>query len=271
MAAVVKRSLERLPTSKADEPSVVLGFGRSLWSALAPTAVPQELTEFAPIQGPHDFHAPSTQADIWFWIHGQSHDQNPDRALMVQDCLQAVCRLYLDLPAFIRHESRDLIGFIDGSANPRGEAARAAALVPEGRLGAAGSFAMTQRWVHDLKSFNQLSVPEQEAIIGRTKADSIEFEGDAMPTNSHVSRTSVRINGVAQEIYRRSAPYGKVGEHGLFFVAFSCEINRFEVQLQRMFGAWDDHVHDRLIEFSTPVTGSYWFVPSQDDLTAALV
>jgi putative iron-dependent peroxidase len=117
--------------------------------------------------------------------------------------------------------------------------------------------------VHDSDAFLALPEPEQERVIGRTKPDSIELEGDAMPPDSHVSRTDVSVDGVPQKIYRRSVPFGSVGEHGLYFLAFACDLRRFEIQLRRMFGVADDGEHDRLIEFSKPTTGSYWFAPSE--------
>lgn len=270
VAEAVKHSLQIQPTASSTDDYLVIGFGKSFWSRLVSGDMPEGLSEFETIHGVHNRYAPSTQADIWVWIHGLSYDRNFDRALTVQHCFDSIAKLELDLPAFMRAESRDLTGFVDGTANPRGEAARIAALVPEVKPSAGGSFALTQRWVHDLQAFNELSVPEQEAVIGRTKADSVELEGDAMPTISHVSRTDVKLDGVPQKIYRRSVPYGTVGEHGLYFVAFSCDINRFRILLQRMFGVWEDDLHDRLTEFSAPVTGSYWFVPSQEDVAVAL-
>jgi len=74
------------------------------------------------------------------------------------------------------------------------------------------------------------------------------------------------IDGTAMKIYRRSAPYGSATEQGLYFLSFACEIQRFSIQLERMFGTTNDGLHDRLIEFSTPLTSSYWFAPSQQDL-----
>ncbi|MBU0539533.1 MAG: Dyp-type peroxidase, partial [Gammaproteobacteria bacterium] len=109
---------------------------------------------------------------------------------------------------------------------------------------------------------------EQEAVIGRTKPDSIELEDDVMPENSHVSRSDVKINGVSQKLYRRSVPYGGVLEHGLYFLAFSCDIRRFDNILQSMFGVSGDGIHDHLTDFSTPVSGNYWFAPSVAELSA---
>ncbi len=103
-------------------------------------------------------------------------------------------------------------------------------------------------------------------MIGRTKADSIELEGAAMPADSQVSRTDVKLDGVAQKIYRRSTSFGGVAENGLYFLAVARELSRFDVQLRRMFGASEDGLCDRLTGFSRPTTGSYWFAPSEDAL-----
>jgi len=89
--------------------------------------------------------------------------------------------------------------------------------------GAGGAHMLTRKWVHDLDAFNALAVGDQERVIGRTKKDSIELEGDAMPATSHVSRTDVKVDGIPQRLYRRSFPYGSVSQQGLYFLAF-CKI-----------------------------------------------
>jgi putative iron-dependent peroxidase len=247
-------------------PNLVIAFGPALWTVLAPGDAPRGLGPFEPVSGADGYAVPSTQRDIWIWIHGTELDDNLDRALEVHRHLASVARLELDERGFTYHDSRDLTGFIDGTANPKGEAARAAALVPSGEPGAGGAFVLSQRWVHDLGAFRALPIAEQERIIGRTKPDSIELEGEAMPADSHVSRTDVTKDGVALKIYRRSVPFGNVTEHGLYFLAFSRDPTRFDVLLARMFGASGDGVHDRLIEFSRPLTSSNWFAPSEESL-----
>ena len=246
---------------------ILLGVRPSIWSSLFPSEISDELQDFESIHGVKNFVAPSTQNDLWFWIHSQNHDKNLDAALSIQEQLKESAQLVVDIPSFVRHEKRDLTGFIDGTANPKDEARQEAALIPQGNTGEGGSIAFTQRWVHNLAAFHRLNVSEQEKIIGRTKPDSIELEGDDMPENSHVSRTDVKIDGTALKIYRRSTPYGTTREHGLFFVAFSCERRRIQIQLERMYGVWSDQIHDRIVEFSQAVTGSYWFVPSASDLS----
>lgn len=261
--AAVRAALAAINTA-----NVVVAFGDRFWRKISVNAVPESLSDFSPISG-GVLDAPSTQADLLFWLHSVEHDDVLDAALAVQRVLGDKAELTLDLPGFVYRDSRDLTGFVDGSANPKEDARFAAALVPEGDTGAGGAFVMSQKWVHDLAKFESLAVPDQERVIGRTKADSIELEGDAMPADSHVSRTDVKLDGTAMKIYRRSAPFGGAGEKGLYFIAFSCDPMRFDVMLQRMFGTSDDDLHDQLVHYTVPVSGSYWFAPSQEDLAAA--
>jgi putative iron-dependent peroxidase len=172
----------------------------------------------------------------------------------------------LDVSGFNYHKNRDLIGFVDGSANPKIDQQQQVALIPPGQPFAGGSYILSQKWCHNLLSFSQLSLLKQEQAVGRTKTDSIELKGDAMPLNSHVSRTDVKVDGTPMKMYRRSAPFGNTQEHGLYFLSFACEMQRFTSQLSRMYGLTEDGLHDKLIEYSTATTGSYWFAPSINDL-----
>ncbi len=250
---------------------VVVAFGARLWGEIAsadsPGDMPEGLRDFAAIEGAGSLLAPATQRDLLFWVQGEGRDDVLDRALALNRALGAAAHLELDLTGFTYRDSRDLTGFIDGTANPKDAERHDVALVPQGRPGAGGTFVLSQKWVHDLEAFGALAVAEQERVIGRTKADSIELEGAAMPADSHVSRTDVKLDGVAQKIYRRSTPFGGIAEHGLYFLAFATELSRFEVLLRRMLGVSEDGLPDRLMAFSRPVTGSYWFAPSEDALT----
>jgi len=244
---------------------LVVAFGPELWGRIGTGAQPAGLRPFQPIDG-GERKAPATQRDLFLWLHGTSQADVLDAAMAAHGVLGAHGTLELDLPGFIYRDSRDLIGFVDGTANPKEDARFEAALIADGEPGAGGAFVMSQKWVHDLPAFHALPVEEQEQVVGRTKIDDIELEGDTMPADSHVSRTDVKLDGVAQKIYRRSAPYGVAGEHGLYFLAFACGIGRFQIQLDRMYGVSGDGLHDRLTEFSAAVTGSYWFAPDAETL-----
>ena len=132
--------------------------------------------------------------------------------------------------------------------------------------GAGGSHVIVMRWVHDLDAFHRLSERDQDAVFGRTKRDSIELSETEKPPTAHIARVEVTIDGMELEIFRRSVPFGTVEEHGLYFVAFSADPTRFDVMLSRMFGLTGDGVRDRLLDFSRPVSGAYYFAPSLNAL-----
>ena len=268
--ADIKAALAHARSSVPAPVAHVLALGPSLWARLARDRMPSGLSDFQPINGPKA-HAPASQRDILVWLHGPAQDAVFDAATAVDHALRDVAVRELDLPGFTYHDSRDMTGFVDGTANPKDVAARkVAALIPDGEIGAGGAFVFSQRYIHNLDAFNALPVPEQERVFGRTKADSIELEGDAMPADAHVSRTDLKIDGQGQKMYRRSMPYGGAGEHGLYFLAFTCDQSRFATVLASMYGQSGDGVTDHLMSFSQAVTGSYWFAPSERDLATAL-
>jgi putative iron-dependent peroxidase len=262
--SVATAALSRLraPAVAAGGVNLVIGFGSDLWRAVAPEHAPDGLRPFSPISPLGGHHAPATQHDFWLWISGSSRDIVFEHSRAAVKALGEVAMLATDQPAFVHRDSRDLIGFIDGTANPMTHEAPAVALVPDGQPGAAGSHVIVMRWVHDLDAFERLPVAEQERAVGRTKVSSRELTDDAKPADAHIARVEITdASGQEEPIFRRSVPYGTVGEHGLYFVAFSADRARFDRMLARMFGL-EDGVHDRLTDFSRPVTGSFYFAPS---------
>ncbi|MEY2570318.1 MAG: porphyrinogen peroxidase [Acidimicrobiaceae bacterium] len=257
LAAAVARLRESAVTTGGA--NIVVGFGAATWAMLADTAdQPLGLAPFAPIG-----RAPATQHDLWVWVHGSGRDVVFDIARAAVAALAPVAELVAEQDCFLYRDSRDLTGFIDGTENPPVEEAVEVALVADGEPGAGGSFVITQRWVHDLISFHALSIDEQQNVFGRTKPDSIEMADDVKPPTAHIARVVIQDDqGEEIEIFRRSAPYGSVRELGLYFVAFAREPRRFTTMLQRMFGQTDDGLHDRLTDFTKPVSGAFYFAPS---------
>ena len=202
------------------------------------------------------------------WTHGTGEDVELDVARGIAAVLAPVSSLVLEQPGFVYRDSRDLTGFIDGTENPPVEEAHNVAIVPDGQPGEGGAHVITMRWVHNLAAFHAQSVEDQEGTIGRTKPDSVEL--DDKPPTAHISRVVIEENGEELEIYRRSVPYGRVQELGLYFIAFSADPSRFTKMLGEMFGTSGDGLHDRLTDFSTPVSGSFFFAPSLDALEGIL-
>jgi len=262
----IKSALIKALNPQHNGVNIVIAFGLKAWNFIQSDWQPKDICSFKTLNGVNNYAMQSTQQDIFFWIHSQNHDQNFDQVLSIQKCMQSLADLQLDLAGFNYHNNRDLIGFEDGTANPQGDARLKTALIAKGQKGAGGSYVLSQKWVHNLTAFNQLNIEQQEKIIGRTKLENIELKGNDMPIDSHISRTDVKIDGESMDIYRRSDPFGNATEHGLYFLAFACEMRRFETQLKSMLGMTNDSIHDRLIEFSQAQTSSFWFAPSQEDL-----
>ena len=258
--AALKTLLARLRDTESGDCVVTLALGPAFWARVD--------GQFSFPAFSLDDRLTSTQADLLVWIQGSDRGDLFDVARSVRSSASDLCDVQLDLDGFVYHDSRDLTGFVDGIGNPKGDKAMAAALVPEGQHGAGGSFVLSQKWVHDLDRFEALPVPEQEKIIGRTKADAVEFDESVMPEDAHVGRTDVSHNGVPQKIWRRSVPYGNTAEHGLYFLAFSCELDRFDYLLKRMYGLTDDGIQDRLLDYSRAVTSSWWYAPTNEWLAA---
>jgi putative iron-dependent peroxidase len=265
----IRRALHGLrePPVTAGGSNIVVGFGADLWRRLRPDEAPDALAPFEAIEG-DGRRAPATQHDLWVWTHGTGEDVELDVARAVAVLMAPIATLAAEQPCFVYRDSRDLTGFIDGTENPPIEQAFDVALVPDGQRGAGGAFVLAQRWVHDLDCFHAQSLVEQEGTIGRTKPDSVEL--DDKPPTAHIARVVIEEDGEELELYRRSVPYGRVGEHGLYFLAFSADPTRFTKMLRRMFGVSGDSLHDHLIDFTRPVSGAFYFAPSLDALDGLL-
>ena len=255
------------PPVTAGGSNIVVGFGTELWRRLRPDDVPADSGPFETIEGA-GHTAPATQHDIWVWTHGTGEDVELDVARAVVAVLAPVCTLAAEQPCFVYLDSRDLTGFIDGTENPPVEEAFDVALVPDGEPGAGGAFVLAQKWVHDLDKFHTESLEAQQDTIGRTKPDSVELEDK--PATAHIARVVIEEDGEELELYRRSTPYGRVQELGLYFLAFSGDPSRFTKMLHRMFGLSGDGLHDHLTDFTTPVSGAHYFAPSLDALDGIL-
>ena len=248
----------------------VLGFSRPLWASLAAGDVPPLLAPFRTMTGRNGKTVPGTQNDLWLWLHGKGPDRLFAAAREAGRLLGEIAALRLEQPAFHYLDSRDLTGFIDGTANPQGGEAREAALIGEGEAGAGGSYLIAMRWEHDLAAFHALSESAQEQVIGRRKADSEELPEAEKPETAHISRAEIERDGEELAIFRRSVPFGTLGRHGLYFLAFSHDPGRFDLMLRRMYGLTEDGIEDRLTDFSRPTSAAYYFAPPQQALEQAL-
>jgi putative iron-dependent peroxidase len=242
--------------------NIVIGFRPELWRSVAPRESPQQLIGFNdPLAGSEGYVMPATQADLWLWIAGSSYDVAFDVAREAVTKLATIAILERELSGWSYRHSRDLTGFEDGTENPALIVAPHLVSIPDGAPGAGGSVLLFQQWRHRSAAWEALPVEAQERVIGRTKPDSVELSEDVMPPDSHVSRTTVEEDGEERKIFRRNTAYGNVSDHGTIFVGFSPDQDRLGQMLRRMAGT-EDGMRDALTQYTTPLTGAYYFVPS---------
>lgn len=246
----------------------VVSVGAALWDRVSPSARPRELAPFVPI-GAGPLLAPATGGDVLLHVVADRPDSAFELTRRVRDTLGGLVKPLDEVAGFRYLDNRDLTGFIDGTENPAGDERPTAALIGgEDAAFAGGSYVLIQRYVHDLARWAALPVAEQERIVGRTKPDSVELDDALRPVTAHVSRTVIEEDGEELQILRHSFPYGTTSESGLFFIAYCRERTTFDKMLTRMFGTSGDGHHDRLMEFSHPVSGGYFFAPSLEQLNA---
>jgi putative iron-dependent peroxidase len=246
--------------------NLVVGFRPELWRTCGP--LPLEVHGFAePIVGPDGFTMPATQADAFVWVASREYDAVFDTGYDVVKSLAPLADLVRENTGWSYRRSRDLTGFEDGTENPTLFEAPEIALIPRGSSGEGGSVLLFQQWRHDSAAWNALDVARQEAIIGRTKSDSIEFPDETKAVDSHVARTTLERGGVELDIFRRNLPYGAVSEHGTLFIGFAAEQSRLHDMLVQMAGA-DGGPRDALTRYTTPLSGAYYFCPSLNALGA---
>ncbi|MFH8382407.1 Dyp-type peroxidase [Kitasatospora sp. NPDC018058] len=251
----------------------VTGIGSDAWDRLFTGPRPAGLHPFREVAGPRH-RAPATPGDLLLHLRAARMDLCFELATRITDRLAGAATVVDSVQGFKYFDDRDLLGFVDGTENPEGRAAEAAAVVGEEDPDfAGGSYVIVQKYLHDLDKWNALGVDEQERAVGRTKLTDIEFDDDAKPADSHVALTTLTgPNGEERQIVRFNMPFGSFGsagrggEFGTYFIGYARDPEVTEEMLRNMFVGRPPGTTDRLLDFSTAVTGSLFFVPTADFL-----
>jgi putative iron-dependent peroxidase len=253
--------------------SCILAFGSAAWDRLFGAPRPAELHPFREIlAGPR--HAVATPGDLLFHIRAERMDLCFELATQIMTRLGDAVSAADEVHGFRYFDARDLLGFVDGTENPSGAPALDATLIGDEDAGfAGGSYVIVQKYLHDVAGWNALSTEAQERIIGRTKLGDIELDDAVKPSSAHNALTQIIENGREIKILRDNMPFGQAGrgEFGTYFIGYSRSPRTIEQMLVNMFVGSPPGNYDRLLDFSTAVTGTLLFVPTAtflDDVTA---
>ncbi|MFF0964794.1 Dyp-type peroxidase [Streptomyces sp. NPDC003703] len=252
-----------------DDLTCVVGIGSTAWDRLFGGPRPRELHPFVPLTGARH-HAPSTPGDLLFHLRSRRMDLCFEMAQLIGERLDGAVTVVDEVHGFKSFDERDLLGFVDGSENPEGRLALDAVHIGEEDPDfAGGSYVVVQKYLHDLAAWKALPVEEQEKAIGRSKLDNVEMPDDVKPVNSHVALNTITDeDGNERKIVRDNMPFGRVGEgeFGTYFIGYARTPAVTEQMLRNMFLGDRPGVHDRILDFSTAVTGCLFHVPTADFL-----
>jgi putative iron-dependent peroxidase len=265
--AGIKRSVGfRVPEA---ELSCVVGIGAGLWDRLAGGPRPTGLHRFRELAGTRH-KAVATPGDLLFHIRAHRFDVCFELAQRLTERLRGHADVVDEVHGFRSFDERDVLGFVDGTENPEGAAAREAVLIgDEDAAFAGGAYVVVQKYLHDLDAWDALPTEEQELIIGRTKLSDIELPDEVKPANSHLALNVITgPDGEERQIMRFNMPFGRVGaaEFGTYYIAYARTSELIEQMLANMFIGDPPGNTDRILDFSTAVTGGLFFVPPAEML-----
>lgn len=250
--------------------SCVLGIGSNAWDRLFPKAPkPRDLKPLQEVRG-KKHTAPSTPGDILLHIRAETLDVCFEFLMGVMEDLSGFVEIEDETHAFHAKDSRNLLGFVDGVANPVTQEDRTLSVCvgdwDEEFKG--GSYVVTQKYLHDMDKWRALTEEEQTLVIGRKKLSDVELSDEEKPSNAHNALTVIEVDGVEMDILRDNLSFGNASknEYGTYFIGYAGQVNVTLKMLENMFIGVPEGNYDRLLDFSTAKTGSLFFCPTVDFL-----
>ncbi|KRO15540.1 Dyp-type peroxidase [Lacticaseibacillus saniviri] len=241
--------------------AVAFGFSANAWHYLFPNAdAPKELVEFEPVVGPK-YTAVATPADLFFHIRSTNSAVPFELMSEVMTLIKDNVTVLDETHGFRYFEGRAIIGFVDGTENPSAlDTPEYAVIGDEDPEFINGSYAFAQKYTHDLEAWNALKTEHQEQAIGRHKFNDIELKDEEKAKNAHNVVSQDNDGGVEHKIVRMNVPFSNPAEglNGTYFIGYSRYYSVTRRMLENMFGQ-----SDRLLDFSTPVSGELFFIPSR--------
>lgn len=259
-AAMIRSMRNRFPDM---EFNAIIGFGATAWTTLFPNRdKPKELEPFREIKGERHT-AVSTPGDLFFHIRARQMGLCFEFASILDDKLRGAVDPVDETHGFRFHDGKSIIGFIDGTENPAvDENPYQFAVIGDAEPQfTGGSYAFVQKYLHNMDAWNALPTEEQEKVIGRRKFNDVELSDKEKPANAHNAVTNI---GDDLKIVRANIPFANPskGEYGTYFIGYAGTFSTTRKMLENMFIGEPKGNTDRLLEFSTPVTGTLFFVPS---------
>ncbi|UOZ03830.1 Dyp-type peroxidase [Amycolatopsis sp. WQ 127309] len=248
--------------------SCLAGIGSAAWDRVYGGPRPAELHELPVFKGERH-ESVTSDADLLFHFRADRMDLCFELETLIMARLAGAVTVVDEVQGFRYFDARDVLGFVDGTENPTGRAARAAVYVDDDGGFDGGSYVVVQKYLHDMTAWNALSTEEQERVIGRRKLSDVELSDAEKPSDSHIALNVITDDdGNELDILRDNMPFGRpaYGEFGTYFIGYAKSPVVIERMLENMFVGSPPGNHDRILDFSTPHTGALLYVPTADFL-----
>jgi putative iron-dependent peroxidase len=246
-----------------------VGISHRAWGPLTAKPAPGELAPFKEVRGA-THTAVATAGDLLYHIRAESMGVIIEFEKLLLEAFGDAVTAIDDVAGFRYFDGRDLLEFVDGTANPDGQDLPAATTVgDEDPAYAGGSYVVIQKYLHDMSAWRAQSVETQEAIIGRTKFSNSELPDATQGQKSHKTLCTIEDAEGEHDILRDNMPFAVPGrgEYGTYFIGYSRHLWVINKMLERMFIGNPPPLHDRILDFSRAVTGVTFFAPARKFLS----
>lgn len=246
-----------------------VGIAHRAWGAITAKPAPRELTPFKEVKGAKHT-AIATEGDLLYHIRAESMGVVIEFERMVLEAFGDAVIPLDDVAGFRYFDGRDLLEFVDGTANPEGLELPAATIVgDEDPDYAGGSYVVIQKYLHDMAAWRSQSVETQESIVGRKKFDNTELPDATEGQKSHKTLCTIEDDAGEHAILRDNMPFAVPGrgEYGTYFIGYCRYLWVIEKMLERMFIGDPPPLHDRILDFSRATAGVTFFAPSRKFLS----
>jgi porphyrinogen peroxidase len=214
----------------------VVAVGSNYWDLLYPDARPAGLRAFPEINIDEISLAP-VPVDLLIQLRSDRLDVNVIACQQVLQLLQGHVELQEQLQGFRYLDGRNLTGFVDAPFNPCSRLKRQVALIDAQQqpVFAAGSYLYLQHLCFDQLAWYQLSVSEQEEVMGFYKVSAKPLPPELQLADSHFASMHGTANWPGS-VLMQNMPFYQLKQQGLIQLAYASSADVLHTKLLQRFG-----------------------------------
>lgn len=265
----ILKALDEEINNNYPDSAFVVGFSPSLWGKWAERDIPISSEVLK-----HGLHFKDTGGDVLIYVKSRDQKSPGEILKTFRDKLLHYVRDVQTLELGKRPDGRVMGGrYVDHISNPNDPISLSEdILVTSDNIDSGSSFAFTQKFIFDWTDLNSQSGDALDGVLGRRPNGEIISQQASQAVNAHIHRAhTIDKNRDQRKLLRQALPYDDPDGHasqeeGIMFVAFANEQDRFEKILKSMLGDRPERPVDRLMDFIQGEGGSYWYIPSAQEL-----